>query len=258
MLFNEALFVGIDPTAGQRPMTYAALDSKLRLVALDQADLEEVLAFIGSMDSAVIGIDAPQGPNKGLMAEPEIRRRYNLRPGGGAWENWRLCEYELRARNIRLYATPGEEGEAKGWVQTGFEVFQRLGSMGYRFLNPSDPPTKRVILEARSHVGYTVLLERRPFLKRTLEGRLQRQLVLYLEGLDLANPMHALEEITRHNLLMGHLPLERLRGHEELDALMAAYIAYLSATQPERVQQVGDPQEGLISVPAAVLKDFYP
>jgi predicted RNase H-like nuclease len=91
-----------------------------------------------------------------------------------------------------------------------------------------------------------------------LEGRLQRQLVLYLEGLDLANPMHALEEITRHNLLMGHLPLERLRGHEELDALMAAYIAYLAATQPERVQQVGDPQEGLISVPAAGLKDFYP
>jgi hypothetical protein len=49
MLFTEALFVGIDPTAGQRPMTYAALDSKLTLVALDQAELEDVLAFIGSL-----------------------------------------------------------------------------------------------------------------------------------------------------------------------------------------------------------------
>jgi predicted nuclease with RNAse H fold len=258
MLFNEALFVGVDPTAGQRPMTYAALDSKLRLVALDQAEMEDVLAFIGSLESAVVGIDAPQGPNRGLMAEPEIRRRYNLRPGGGAWENWRLCEYELRSRNIRLYATPGEESAAKGWVQTGFELFQRLRSAGYRPFVQAEPPAKRVMLEARSHVGFTVLLERRPFLKRTLEGRLQRQLVLYLEGLDLANPMHALEEITRHNLLMGHLPLERLRMHEELDALMAAYIAYLTATQPERVQQVGDPQEGLISVPTAAMKDFYP
>jgi predicted nuclease with RNAse H fold len=258
MLFTEALFIGIDPTAGSRPMQYAALDRKLRLVALDEADMEGVLAFIGSLDSAVVGIDAPQSPNHGLMGHADVRRRYNLRPGGNTWSDWRVCEYELRQRNIRLYGTPGEAQEAKGWVKTGFELFQRLQGSGFRPTILGEPPAKRSLLEARSHVGYTVLLERRPFLKRTMEGRLQRQLVLYLEGLDVANPMHVLEEITRHNLLMGNLPLERLRTFEQLDALMAAYIAYLVAAQPERMIQVGEREEGLISVPTANLKDFYP
>jgi predicted nuclease with RNAse H fold len=258
MLFTEALFIGIDPTAGGRPMHYAALDRELRLVALDEAEMEGVLAFIGSLDSAVVGIDAPQSPNTGLMASAEVRRRYNLRPGGSNWSDWRVCEYELRQRNIRLYSTPGEAQEAKGWVRTGFELFQRLRQSGFHQYILGEEPGKRSMLEARSHVGYTVLLERRPFLKRTLEGRLQRQLVLYLEGLDVANPMHVLEEITRHNLLMGNLPLDRLRGFEQLDAIMAAYIAYLAAVQPERLTQIGDREEGLISFPAPSLKDFYP
>jgi predicted nuclease with RNAse H fold len=258
MLFTEALFIGIDPTAGGRPMHYAALDRELRLVALDEAEMEAVLAFIGSLDSAVVGIDAPQSPNIGLMASAEVRRRYNLRPGGSTWGDWRVCEYELRQRNIRLYGTPGEAQEAKGWVQTGFELFRRLRKNGFRPYILGEEPGKRSVLEARSHVGYTVLLERRPFLKRSMEGRLQRQLVLYLEGLDVANPMHVLEEITRHNLLMGNLPLERLRSFEQLDAIMAAYIAYLAAIQPERLLQIGEREEGLISVPAANLKDFYP
>jgi predicted nuclease with RNAse H fold len=258
MLFTEALFIGVDPNAGNRPMHYAALDRELHLVALDQADLEGVLTFIGSLDSAVVGIDAPQSPNQGLLANPEIRRRYNLRPGGNTWSDWRICEYELRQRNIRLYSTPGEVQEAKGWVRTGFELFKRLRQNGFRQHILGEEPGKRSVLEARSHVGYSVLLERRPFLKQSMEGRLQRQLVLYLEGLEVANPMHVLEEITRHNLLMGNLPLERLRSAEQLDAIMAAYIAYLAALKPERMFQIGEREEGLISVPTANLKDFYP
>ncbi|MEJ2012841.1 MAG: DUF429 domain-containing protein [Anaerolineales bacterium] len=258
MLFTDALFIGVDPTAGNRPMHYAALDRDLHLVALDQAEMEAVLAFIGSLDSAVVGIDAPQSPNHGLMANPDIRRRYNLRPNGGNWSDWRICEYELRQRNIRLYSTPHEVQEAKGWVRTGFELFKRLQKSGFRQHILGEEPGKRSLLEARSHAGYTVLLERRPFLKQTMEGRLQRQLVLYLEGLEVANPMHVLEEITRHNLLMGNLPLESLRSPEDLDAIMAAYIAYLAAVQPERLSQIGEREEGLISVPTVNLKDFYP
>lgn len=258
MLFTEALFLGIDPTAGSRPMQYAALDRELHLVALDEADLEGVLAFAGSLDSAVVAIDGPQSPNHGLLANPEVRRRYNLRPGGSTWSDWRVCEYELRQRNIRLYGTPGEVDAASGWVRTGFELFKRLQASGFRPYVLDESPGKRVLLEARSHASYTALLERRPFLKQSMEGRLQRQLVLYLEGLDVVNPMHVLEEITRHNLLMGNLPLERLRSAAQLDALMAAYTAYLAAVQPERISQLGERSEGLISVPAAELKDFYP
>ena len=87
---------------------------------------------------------------------------------------------------------------------------------------------------------------------------MQRQLQLYLEGLDIPNPMHSLEEITRHHLLTGNLPLENLYDHEQLDAMMAAYTAYLAAMKPEEVVQVGDPEEGCITLPTGDLHDFYP
>lgn len=257
MFFTDGVYVGVDPSAGQRPVHYAALDHKLKLVALDEADFESVLAFIGSLDSALIAMDAPQAPNKGLMTSPVIRERYNLRPEGQTWRSWRVCEFELRKRNIRLYNTPDDPEKARGWVQSGFELFQRMEKIGYRKYIHGEEPERRMLIEARSHAGYSVLLERRPFLKETLEGRLQRQLVLYLEGLDVPNPMYALEEITRHHLLTGHLPLDRLHESEALDALMAAFTAYLVGLHPERISQVGEREEGVITLPAAELKDLY-
>jgi predicted nuclease with RNAse H fold len=257
MLFTDAVFVGIDPTAGQQPIQYAALDRDLHLIVLDQGDLESVLAFVASLESAVVAVDAPQGPSRGLMARADFRQRYNMRPEGSTWAKWRVCEYELRRRNIRLYNTPEKEEEAKAWVRTGFEIFRRLEKIGFRKNILDEKSSRRAIIEARAHSGFTILLERRPFLKRTLEGRLQRQLVLYLEGLDIANPMYALEEITRHNLLSGHLPLDRLHTYEALEAMMAAYTAYLTGLHAERISQVGEREEGLITLPAIEIKDFY-
>jgi len=257
MLFTDAVFVGIDPTAGKQPIQYAALDRDLHLIALDQGDLESVLAFVASLESAVVAVDAPQGTSRGLMSQADTRRRYNLRPEGKTWAKWRVCEYELRRRNIRLYNTPEREEDAKAWARTGFELFRRLEKIGFRKNILDEKSDERAIIEARAHSGFTILLERRPFLKRTLEGRLQRQLVLYLEGLDIANPMYALEEITRHNLLSGHLPLDRLHTFDALDAMMAAFTAYLTGIHTDRVSQVGERDEGLITLPASELNDFY-
>ncbi|MGD2057897.1 MAG: DUF429 domain-containing protein [Anaerolineales bacterium] len=257
MFFTDVVYVGVDPRAGDRPVQYAALDQELKLIALDEVSFESLFAFIASLDQALVAVDAPQSPNKGLMERPVIRERYNLQPGGDTWRTWRVCEYELRSRNIRLYNTPRDPGDAQGWVQRGFELCRRLEGMGFRSYVQGDGPHNCMFMEARSHAGYTVVLERRPFSKETLEGRLQRQLVLYLEGLELDNPMHALEEITRHHLLSGHLPLERLQEPDSLDALMAAYTAYLVGKHPERVSQVGEREEGLITLPTPELKDLY-
>ncbi|MGD8850557.1 MAG: DUF429 domain-containing protein, partial [Anaerolineales bacterium] len=230
---------------------------EMKLVALDEVDLESLLAYIGSLEMALIAVDAPQAPNIGLMTQASIRERYNLQPEGDTWQTWRVCEYELRRRNIRLYNTPQEPQEAHGWVQRGFKLFKRLEKMGFRKFVRGEEPHQCMLIEARSHAGYTALLERRPFLKDTLEGRLQRQLILYLEGLDLDNPMHALEEITRHHLLTGHLPLGHLHEPEALDAMMAAFTAYLVGRHPERISQVGQREEGLITLPVPELKDLY-
>lgn len=257
MLFTETVYVGIDPTAGVRPMHYAVLDGKLRLVALSKGDMEAVLAFVGGLEAAVVAVDAPQSPNRGLMLEPERRHRYNLRPGGRTWGQWKVCEYELRRRNIRVYSTPDRAEAAPRWIRTGFEVYRRLGRAGYRFFVHGEDVGARTMLEVHPHACYAVLLGRRPFLKQTLEGRLQRQMVLYLEGLDIPDPLKVLEEITQHHLLTGRLPLEGLYTHDELDALAAAYTAYLVGVKPERVSQIGDQEEGMITLPSAELLDFY-
>jgi predicted nuclease with RNAse H fold len=257
MLFDQDVYVGIDPTAGDRPMHFAVLDADLKLAALSQGDVETVLAFVGGLERAVVAIDAPQSPNQGLMLRPEIRRRFDLEPGGRTWGQWKVCEYELRRRNIRLYNTPRKEEEAPRWIRLGFTLYQRMLALGYRLFVHDEPVPDRALIEVHPHACFAVMLGRRPFLKQTLEGRLQRQLLLYLEGLDIVNPMMVLEEITRHHLLSGHLPLDGLYDHDQLDALVSAFTAYLVARKPERVLQVGDRDEGAITLPSERLEDFY-
>jgi len=258
MLFHDAVFIGINPTAGKRPIQYVALDNNKRLIVHEQGDLEQVLAFLASFESAVVAVDAPQGLNKGWMKKPDVRRSYGLQPGGRTWAQWRVCEYELRRRNIRLYNTPDRLAQTKNWVQVGIALFRRAKDMGYRLFEIGESSTLRVLIEGRAHTGYAALLEQRPFPKDTLEGRLQRQLMLFVEGLGIPNPLHVLEEVTRHHLLTGHLPLDDLRDHESLDTCITAYIAYLAGMEPDRVCQVGEPEEGLITLPVPKLKDFYP
>jgi hypothetical protein len=258
MLFTSAMFVGIGPTTSRRPLQYAIINEDLEIQGIDSGDMETVLAIIASLDSPLVAIGAPQGPNRDLLKSPEVRKRYNLRAEGRTWTKWRVCEYELRRRNIRVYNTPDRREIAPKWVQSGFALYRRLMGMGFRFLDPNEPLQPRQLLEVQPHASYTVLLERRPFLRNTLEGRLQRQLVLYLEGADVPNPILTLEEITRHHLLSGHLPLEGLHNPEELDALVSAFTAYLVMKRPDRISYVGEHEEGLITLPAAEIKAFYP
>jgi predicted nuclease with RNAse H fold len=254
---DRAVYMGIDPTAGKRPMHVAVLDDQLRMVHLGRHNLESLLASIAEYEPRVVAVDAPQSPNQGLMTRPEVRQRFGLKPSGKTWCNWKLAEFELRRRNIRLYNTPASSDDAPSWMQQGFQIFQRLQALGFQMLTAGMEDGARLLLEVHPHACFTVLLERRPFHKQTLEGRVQRQLVLYLEGLDLPNPMQIFEEITRHHLLQGQLQLENLYDHDSLDALAAAYTAYLCARRPERICQVGDQIEGLITVPVGDLKDRY-
>ncbi len=257
MLFSEAVFVGLEATAGQRPMSYVGLDKNLRLIARDQADMETVLAFIAGQEKAIVAVNAPQSLNKGLMEEAGVRQSYNLDPEGKTWTTWRVCEFELRRRNIRILNSPSLKRLAPGWVENGFEIYRRLGELGFRFFVIDEELHPRTMLEVQTHACFSVLLKHRPFSKSTLEGRMQRQLVLYLEGLDIPNPMHAIEEITQHHLLTSNLPLRDLCQQAELDALAAAYTAYLASTKPERVTQLGLQAEGLLTLPSPDLQDFY-
>jgi hypothetical protein len=96
-----------------------------------------------------------------------------------------------------------------------------------------------------------------PLSKPTLEGRLQRQLALYERGLGIKDPMVFFEEITRHRLVKGILPLEVIYTPEQLDALVAAYTAYVAANKPEDVLFIGAKEEGSILLPVGDLKERY-
>ncbi len=61
--------------------------------------------------------------------------------------------------------------------------------------------------------------------------------------------MSFFEEITRHRLLNNRLPLDLVYSASELNALIAAYTAFLSGTQPDKVIHIGDEEEGIIYLP---------
>lgn len=244
------VFIGIDPTAGERLIDYALLDERLN-VTLGQGRVDSVVDLVTGCPAAVVAIDAPQSPNNGLMADPAYRESLGLDPRRRNWANCKVCEYQMRRRGIGLYLTPRAADDAPRWMQMGFRMFEMLRAEGFQLYQPG-LAAGRIMLEVHPHGCYTVLLGRRPLRKDTLEGRLQRQLVLYDEGLNVPDPMDAVEEITRHHLRSGALDFSgKLYTHDQLDALAAAYTACLAARHPERVTLVGDPAEGQITLPVA-------
>ncbi len=244
------LYLGIDTTAGRRPFTYALLDEALAVRECGEGRFDEVVDLVTARAPAVVAVDAPQSPNRGLMMRADVRRRYGLAADGKGWRDCKVCEYELRRHGIGLYLTPGDPARAPTWMQMGFRLYAALRAAGYPIHQPG-APAERALLEVHPHGCFTVLLGRRPLRKDTLEGRLQRQLVLYDEGLDVPDPMEAVEELTPHHLRAGTLTFPGLRTHDELDALVAAYTAYLADRRPARTTAVGDPEEGQIILPVA-------
>src|SRR5512136_1907303 len=130
MFFRGSSFIGLDPTAGRKPFSYAALDSSLRLTALGSGTLDEVLAFTAGQNEALVAVCAPRRPNQRLMEQAEVRDNLNPPPRPGRWSNFRLVEYLLRQHNISCYKTPSEVKACPGWMQMGFHLYQRLEKMG--------------------------------------------------------------------------------------------------------------------------------
>lgn len=255
MFYTRATFIGIDPTAGVRPFTYAALDADLQLLALGEGSLEEVTAFAGGQREAVVSVNAPFQPNQRRMADSQVRESLQPVPHPGRWMDYRVAEYELYQHNISIPRTPHLVEDCPRWMQMGFLVFHRLQKMGFQTY-PADGANCQT-LETYPHGGYCALLGRIPFPKHTLEGRIQRQLVLHDRQVKLTNPMLIFEEITRYRLLNGILPLESLHTAQELDALLAAFTAWTAAYHPHELALLGDPEEGQIALPGAPLKQRY-
>jgi predicted nuclease with RNAse H fold len=253
MLFTDSIFVGIDPTSGRKTFTYAALDRDLNLVSLTDGEMEDVTAFLAGQKAARVAINAPSGVNHGLVREK--MKQEMLTPHQVRGADMRVGEYELRGRGIPVSGTPSRIESCPAWMQLGFALYRKLEKMGFERYPQKESSYQ--VLETHPHACFCGLADKNLLPKPTLEGRLQRQLILYERGLRIKDPMEFFEELTRHKLLKGILPVELIYLPEILDALVAAYLAWLTSERPSEITQVGNESEGMIILPVIAPKEVY-
>jgi hypothetical protein len=142
-----------------------------------------------------------------------------------------LKEYENIWLCVNLHSLQNEQElytEFKKRIrQAGFKSFSTKGN-GNRWLETSAQDCFRAIIGQN------------PLPRRTLEGRLQRSAILYEQGLQISDPVEIFEEITRYKLVQGILPLDNIYSSKELDALTAAYVAWLAVNSPGQTVMRGE------------------
>jgi predicted nuclease with RNAse H fold len=252
---SQPVFIGVDTTAGVRPMTVAVLDGDLNILDLSSRLAPEVAEIITAYEKVTCGVDAPIGPNPGLLVDPAYRARVDLPLDQPTYQEYRVCEFELRRRGIYVYHTPTDPERVPRWMTAGWELYDRLRAAG---LVDYPRPGPRRLFETYPHGVFTTLLKKRPYPKTGIEGRIQRQLLLYHEGVEIQDPLFVLQSWTPHQFLTGSLDMDRIHTHDELDALVAAYTAYLLDCEPQHTASVGDERDGQIVLPTDDLLDYYP
>ena len=115
---------------------------------------------------------------------------------------------------------------------------ERLVQADFKSMLQRNQP--RQWLETDAQDCFLILGGHKLWPRRTLEGRLQRSAILYEQGLQLGDPIDVFEEITRYKLIQGIMPLEKLPSFKELDALVAAYMAWLILNRPGQVIPKGE------------------
>lgn len=253
-MLSDMVYIGLDPTAGGRLHSLAVVDFRLHILRLEKLKFDALIEAIDSYESVVCGVDAPISAGKGLMADKDYRKRMGIDGYSSSYATYRVAEYELRRRRIGLYNTPKNPDDAPTWMQEGWRIYDALRKNGFVEYPRSG---SRRLFETFPHGGFMSIIKRKPYSKSTVEGLLQRQMILFEEGVAVPDPMETLEEWTRHKVLAGELTRRGLYDHDELDALMAAYTAYLADRQPNEVCLVGDPIEGQIVLPVPALLEKY-
>lgn len=253
MLLPDTVFVGVDTTSAHKAFTYAALDRSLRVAALAEGELEDVADFLAARQGALVAVNSPSRLNVGLVrqsAEKEVAGAHQLRG-----VDLRVAEHELRLRGILVSGTPSRESSCAAWIRLGLSLYRKLLELGFEGYPAAGCPQQ--VLETHPHAAFCALIGRTPLSKPSLEGRLQRQLALFERGVRVHDPMSFFEEITRHKLLNGILPSELIYQPEQLDALVAAYTAWLAGEKTAELTRLGADEEGYIYLPAANLKERY-
>lgn len=242
------VFIGIDVTLGTKPITFVALDPDQQAMAIGEGDVHDVLAFAaGQRSGTLVAVNASSRPNQGRMKRAEVRKTLNPAPGRGKFTALRQAEYEIIQAGLEIAETPDSPEKSLPWVRRGFTLVERLQELEYKEHPAEEAP--RQWFETHADAAFWSLLGVVPLPSGTLEGRIQRQLVLRDEELKVPDAMDFFEEVTRYRLLKSILPTENIFPQNEINAWIAAHTAWLLANEPKRIRQFGEPEEGMIYLP---------
>jgi hypothetical protein len=254
-------YLGIDIGIGPKPVTFVALDPDQQALAIGEGDVPDALAYAaGQTAGALVAVNAAACPNKGRMTRPEVRRSLVPPPHKGKFKTLRQVEYELFTAGIEIPETPASPDKSLPWVRRGFTLVEKLEAMGYQAFpcDGSEPACSRLWLVTNANAGFWSVLGVVPLEAGTLEGRIQRQLVLRDEQLEVPDAMDFFEEITRYKILKSNLPTQHIFSQPEINAWLAAHTAWLLANMPERIRKYGESEEGYIFLPIKGEEDDEP
>jgi hypothetical protein len=254
MLFDQSSWIGINPTPqpgkGRGLLTYASLDKNLHLLALSQGSIDELKAYLSGQSSAFTAIAAPRRPSSNL---PQYNQQVALFPEVRPIKanKGRLADRQIREHNLGRPFTPSSINQCPAWMHRGFMLYELLDSLGYKDYPTESQPFQK--MEVFPHATFTLLSGNPPLARNSLEGRLQRQLLLCDKDVDVPDPMRFFEEVTSYRLRSGILPLKEIYLPAELDALAAAYTAWLAMTSSKSIMLYGDEGEGQVVIPIGLM-----
>lgn len=213
-----AVYLGIDPTSSEsKPSGCAVLDDSAALAYVGEVGTNaEIISLSERLRPRLVAIDSPLFLPRGLRCLEEEECRHQ------SCQDWtgekRVAERELFRQGIRLYWTT-RKAFIKAMIYRSMALRCALEAQGIP------------VIEVYPYASKVRLFGRPKYKKTTPAGR--RWLRERLEGL--------VPGLREHQ---GRL------GHDQLDAIVAAYTAYLHGRG--QAEAVGDPEEGLIYVPRAV------
>ena len=240
-------FFGIDLGSTRGSLTCAILDDSRRIQFKGEATMPELINQLSESQVVIAAITSPISLNEGVMSDSEKRDRLPEPPPHNRYTSLRQCEYELILRGFTTTRTPSRLDECSASLQRALRFSSELAAAGFQ--RWPAPGAERQFMEIHPDCAYAELLGQKLQSSKTIEGRIQRQLLLQEEHLNVRDPMIFFEEITRHRLLTGQMPDGIVNSPSELNALVAAYTAWSAYSNPTAVTMLGDANEGRIILP---------
>ena len=247
-MLNRRIYIGLLPATPESPGQFAVLDADLRLLLNGQGSDVELAEIVSRYPKLTCAVAAPLTASRGHLRKQTMRTRFGLNgTTTAAIKALRVCDFQLQ--QMGLAVSPVISTPAIALT----EALQQLALQPYHPASQAE----RQLLEANPQASFATLIGRQPYPSTTLEGRLQRQLLLFDLGLPVPDAMQVFEEITRHHLLRGTIKLTELHTPEELNVLITAFTAYLAGQCPQDISLLGEADEGQLVLPVAHLRPKY-